>query len=295
MSDAVISERGYRHYGGRRLGRRGAIRAIVWDGVRRTLGLRRKGRRKVFPWALIAVTLGGASIFLAIHYAASVALGGGIDLDLPQNGEFFDFQALIWLLFIALAAPELLIPDRTQGVLSVYFSRPLRVSDYLAAKAAAIAFLVLGAYLIPQLTLHLGLAALSDSGFLAYLFENLDVLWKIGAVALVYLSVHASVAMALAAVIPRRGFAAGAFLGGLVILNQVIDVVARADFPGARYFAFLAVERHPRIVRDWAFDITTVDYTPLAVGFEPWHSLVAAAALVFISWAVVWFRYSKLA
>ncbi|MFQ5966415.1 MAG: hypothetical protein ACE5MI_02255 [Acidimicrobiia bacterium] len=295
MSDAVILERGYRHYDGPRLGRKGAMRAIVWDGVRRTLGLRRKARRKIFPWSLIAVTFGGAAIFLALHYAASVALGGGIDLELPTYGEFFDFLGLIWLLFIALAAPELLIPDRAQGVLSVYFSRPLRVTDYLGAKAASIAVLVFSAYLIPQLTLHLGLASLSDDGFLRYLVDNAGVLWKVAFVASVYVAVHASLAMAVAAVIPRRGFAAGVFLGGALILNQLTAVIARADFPGARYFAFLAVERHPRIVRDWVFDITTVDYTPIAVGFEPWHSLVAAAIIVLASWTVVWLRYRRIA
>jgi len=295
MADAVILERGYRHYEGPRLGRRGAVAAIVWDGVRRSLGLRRKARRKVFPWAVIAVTLGGAAIFLAIHYAASVALGGGIDLNLPQNGEFFDFQGIIWLLFIASAAPELLIPDRTEGVLSVYFSRPLRVGDYLLGKGAAIGLLTTGAYLLPQLTLFFGLGALSSEGFLRYVADNADVLWKIGAVTIVFLALYASLAMAASAGIPRRGFAAGAFLGGLLILNQVAEVLARADFPLARYFAFLAFERHPRVVRDWIFEIRTVDYIPTAMGFEPWHSLAAVFAIVAACWAAIWLRYRKLA
>jgi ABC-2 type transport system permease protein len=295
MADAIIVDRGYRRYEGARNGRAGAVQAIIREGIRRTLGLRRKARRKVLPWTLIAITFIGVSVFLGIHFVASAALGGGIDLNLPRNGEFFDFVSVIWLLFIAMAAPELLVPDRTQGVLSVYFSRPLRVGDYLAAKAAALALLVLSAYLIPQVVLHLGLASLSADGFLVYLRENLDVLWKITAVSFVYLAVHGSIAMAVSAVIPRRGLAAGAFLGGLLILNGLAAAASNASFAAARYFALAAFEQHPRIVRDWVFDITTVDYIPIAAGFEPWHSLVVAVAIVVVSWLIVSRRYRRLA
>ena len=73
------------------------------------------------------------------------------------------------LLFIALAGPQLLIPDRTRGVLSVYFSRPLTVDGYLAFKTLAFATVVGAIYIVPQLLLHLGLALISDDGFLPYL------------------------------------------------------------------------------------------------------------------------------
>ena len=44
---AVIVDRGYRHYEGVRTGRRGAMLAILREGYRRALGLRRKAKRKV--------------------------------------------------------------------------------------------------------------------------------------------------------------------------------------------------------------------------------------------------------
>lgn len=294
MSDAVILDRGYRHYDGQRYGRRGATRAIVREGIRRILGLRRKARRKIFPWTVIAITFIGVAILLGIHFARAAFLGG-IDLELPQNGELFDFTSVIWLLFIAFAAPELLIPDRTQGVLSVYFSRPLLVSDYLLGKVGAIAFLVLGAYLVPQVALHLGLASLSDEGFLPYLGDNLDVLWQMGATALVYFAMHASVALTMAALIPRRGFAAGAFLGVMLVATPIIRLLATSDLPAARWLSFLALERHPRVVRDWWFDITTESYITTELGFEPWMSLAATILVTAVAGVVIYSRYRKLA
>ncbi len=66
------------------------------------------------------------------------------------------------LLFSALAGPELLIPDRSEGVLSIYASRPLTGPDYLAARAGALAIVLAGFMLLPQFLLYFGFAALQD-------------------------------------------------------------------------------------------------------------------------------------
>ena len=50
-------------------------------------------------------------------------------------------------MFTALAAPELLIPDRRDGVLSMLSSRPMTPSDYLGARFAALVAVV-GAFLL---------------------------------------------------------------------------------------------------------------------------------------------------
>ena len=73
----------------------------------------------------------------------------------------------ISLLFIALAGPLLLIPDRTKGVLSVYFSRPLTVDGYLTSKVGAFVTVVAAIYILPQVVLHLGLALIAEEGFLS--------------------------------------------------------------------------------------------------------------------------------
>jgi ABC-2 type transport system permease protein len=293
VTDQVIYDRGYRTYDGPRLGPAGARRAVFKDGVRRVLGLGRKARQKIFPWILIGIAVIAAAIFIGIHWAI-----GNIEESLregaPTYGGLFDFYSAISLLFIALAGPQLLIPDRIKGVLSVYFSRPLTVDGYLTSKVGAFATVVGAIYIVPQLLLHLGLSLISDDGFLPYLGDNLDILWKVPLTTLAFIGLHGSVIFILSAVIDRTGIAAASFLGILLAGGGVAGRVAEATFPGARYAALLAVDQHPRILRDYLFE-DTISYPAEIAGFEVWVSVVVIAVLVIIAaWFIRW-RYRKLA
>lgn len=297
-SDAVIVDRGYRGYDGQRTGSRGAVGAIVREGYRRVLGLRRKARRKVLPWFLISLALASVAILIGIHWVASnapIAPGEGQEL-LPGYGEYFDFISVVALLFMSLAAAELFVPDRVQGVLNVYFSRPLDSDLYLLGKLAALGSLILSFYLVPQLAFHIGLAAVDRAGFLSYLGAQLDVLWQVPAAALVYFAVHASLAVMIAAFVPRVGAAAGLFLGTMFILNATAAFfIEGTNLAIGRWFGLVALEQHPRYVRDWIFDIDTIDHLPERAGFAPWASLVVAALLVIVAAVVTRWQYRRIA
>jgi ABC-2 type transport system permease protein len=296
-NDAVIVDRGYRHYEGSRSGSRGAMGAIVREGYRRVLGLRRKARRKVLPWFLITLALASVAILIGIHWVASnTPIEEQAQEVLPRYGEYFDFISVVALLFMSLAAAELFVPDRVQGVLNVYFSRPLDVDHYLLAKVAALASLILSFYLVPQLAFHIGLASVDAAGFIDYLTNNLDVLWKIPATALVYFAVHASVAVVIAAFLPRVGAAAGLFLGTMFILNGMAAFfIEGTNLAFGRYFGLIALEQHPRYVRDWIFDIDTIEHLPERAGFEPWASLVVTGVLVVLAVVVTRWQYRRIA
>ena len=289
----VIYDRGYRHYDGPRLGPSGARRAVFKDGIKRALGLGRKARYKIFPWALISIAVIAATIFIGLHWAIG-DLAESIGEGIPTYGGLFDFYSAISLLFIAFAGPLLLIPDRTKGVLSVYFSRPLTVDGYLGAKVASFAVVVGAFYLIPQLLLHLGLALIADDGFLPYLGDNLDILWKVPVTTLGFVALHGAIVFSLSAVINRTGLAASAFLGILIAAGGVAEAVATATFSGARWAALLALDQHPRILRDYLFE-DTVDYPAELAGFDPWVSAVIVVALVVIATVIVRTRYRRLA
>lgn len=294
MTDGVIFDRGYRRYDGPRAGVAGARRAVVRDGVRRVLGLRRKARRKILPWSLLAIAVTSAAVFVGLHFFAG-QLPVDVAQQLPRYGELFDFFSWIGILFIALAGPTLLIPDRTQGVLSVYFSRPLTVTGYLQGKLVAFLGVTAIIYLGPQLALHLGLAFLSDDGFLGYLGANLDILWKVPVVTAGYLALHGGLVIAIAAVVARTGAAAAIFLGLLTAGGSIASRIGLIDVPGARFVTLLALDQHPRIVRDWLFDINTVDYPAEQVGFDPWVSVLVIAVVAI---GGVWWvhrRYRRLA
>jgi ABC-2 type transport system permease protein len=293
MTDQVIFDRGYRTYDGPRTGPSGARRAVYREGLKRILGLGRKARLKIFPWSLITIALISAAVFIGIHWAIgdiAESVGQGV----PSYGGLFDFYSAISLLFIAFAGPQLLIPDRTKGVLSVYFSRPLTVDGYLVSKVGAFATLVGAFYIVPQTVLHVGLALISEDGFLPYLSDNIDILWRVPATTLAFVALHGALVFILASVIGRTGIAAAAFLGILTAGTGIAARVAEASFAGARWVSLLALEQHPRIIRDYLFE-DTVQYPAEAAGFEVWASVIVIAVLAVIAVGFVRARYRRLA
>ena len=293
MTDQVIFDRGYRTYDGPRSGPSGALRAVFKDGLRRVLGLGRKARYKIFPWSLITIAVIAAAVFVGVHWAIgdiAESVGEGV----PSYGGLFDFYSAISLLFIAFAAPQLLIPDRTKGVLSVYFSRPLTVDGYLSSKVGAFAALIGAFYMVPQLVLHIGLSLISDDGFIPYLTDNLDILWKVPVTTLAFVALHGAIVFPLSSLINRTGIAAAAFLGVLTAGSGIAARVAEASFPGARWVSLLALDQHPRIIRDHFFE-DTIDYPAEIAGFEVWMSVVVIAVLVALAVVFVRQRYRRLA
>lgn len=294
MTDAVIYDRGYKAYDGELLGRRAPRRAIVKDGIRRILGIRRKARRKVVPWALLSIGLLTAAILVGLLFSLG-SLSEALAEGLPSYPELFDLYSRISLLFLAITIPELLGPDRAQGVTSVYFSRPMSVADYLIGKATAYLVMAASIYLVPQLVFHLGAAALAEEGFLAYLTGNLDVLWQVAASALGFMLIHGGVLAVVGAYVDRTSFAAATFLGILLAGGNLAGVVSQAAFPGARFASLFALDDHPRYVRDWIFDSDLGSYWPERAGFEPWVSLVVIAVVAIGGSAWVYRRYRRLA
>jgi ABC-2 type transport system permease protein len=293
MTDQVIYDRGYRTYDGERTGPGGARKAVYKDGIRRVLGLGRKAREKVYPWVMISIAIGMAAIVIGVHWFIG-DLAQSLSEGVPTYGELFDLYSWIGLLFIAFAAPWLLIPDRTRGVLSVYFSRPLTVDGYLSSKVAAFATVVGGIYLIPQLVLHLGLGLISDDGFLTYMGDNIDVLWKVPVITLSFVAMHGALAFLLSAVINRPGVASAAFLGVLIPGRFIAAQISEASFPGSRWTSLLAFDHLPRIIRDDLFR-DTVTYPAEAVGFDGWTAAAVIAVAVVVSAIIVRARYRRLA
>jgi ABC-2 type transport system permease protein len=293
MTDQVIYDRGYRTYEGERTGPAGARKAVYKEGIRRVLGLGRKAREKVYPWVMIATAVGMAAIVIGVHWfigdlAESLAEG------VPSYGELFDLYSWIGLLFIAFAGPWLLIPDRTRGVLSVYFSRPLTVDGYLTAKVGAFVSVVGAIYLVPQVVLHLGLGLISSDGFLTYMGDNLDILWKVPVTTLAFVAMHGALAFLLSAFIDRPGIASAAFLGVLIPGRFIAAQISEATFAGARWTSLLAFDHLPRVIRDVLFRDTVI-YPAETAGFGGWTAAAVIGAAVVVAAVLVRARYRRLA
>jgi ABC-2 type transport system permease protein len=280
----AVFDLGYRPHDGPRLGRGAAIEATVKDGVRRVLGLRRNFRKKIIPWGLFAIALLPAVVFVGLVFFTSQFAGDTVgDSPFASHSAYFDLAAVSVLLFSALAGPELLIPDRSEGVLSIYASRPLTGRDYLAARAGALVIVLAGFMLLPQLLLYFGFAALEDGGFASNLVSSLDEIPKFVLTALAYVAGFGAPALLVAATVKRSSVASGVYVAAMFVLEGVAaGLVESGSTP---IVGALAMIDHPTAVRDAIYDQSS-DLVVHQADLSVWVSigvivlLVAAAAFV---------------
>jgi hypothetical protein len=292
-SDGYLYDLGYQPYEGEHLGRSGARLAVFRDGMRKVLGLRRRARTKFLPWGLFLIGIFPAVVFIGIG-----VIGGQFGVDDPDtlfgHSEYFELSGPIALIFIALASAELLIPDRVEGTIQVYASRPLTTADYLGSKAAALVALVAGFMMLPQLMLWLGLGGLASGGFLDYITSHIDDLGKAALATLVYLAAYLPIAFAVASLASRTSVSAGAFAAAFFATSPLTAGIV--DQGGFDIVALGALEHHPRYVRDWIFDANNNPrgWIPERAGYEPIVSLLVIGAVAAISIFVVVRRYRSL-
>ena len=290
----AVYDLGYEPYHGERRGRKGAMLTIWGDGNRRVLGVRRKARRKIMPWLLIAMALLPAIVFVGVAFVVPAGVANEFDLA-EANSNFFQLGGTIVMLFTALAAPELLIPDRRDGVLSMLSSRPLTSSDYLAARFASNITVVAGFLLIPQLLLFIGQAGTDPDGLLQGLINAAPTIPRILAVTAVYVIAYVPLGFMIASLVKRKSIAASVFLAVIIGLTAFAEAVVRNSvLPGGRWVALLAPVNTADAANNWLFGTVNNDSLLAAADIHP---LMGIAALVVIGSAAVMFsvrRYRRL-
>lgn len=206
----VIHDIGYRHYEGDRLGRSAIVRALFLDSLRGAFGLGRSARSKVIPFLLMAVVSAPALI-------VAIVVNVGAQDDFPFELTSYPFFVYIPMsLYVAAQAPASVSRDLRFRVVSLYFSRPLRRSDYVAAKYAAMATAVFTILALPLLVL-------AGGGLLAG-FPALDTLGRLGAAlvgAALAAPVSGGIGLLIASVTPRRGLGVAAVVAFFVVVVGV--------------------------------------------------------------------------
>ncbi len=142
------------------------------------------------------------------------------------NYVTFD-DAMSWLVifFAAIVAPELVSRDLRAGVLPLYFSRPLRASDYVVAKVAALVsavWLLLG---VPQFIMFLGGAFTTKTGMRGVWHELGDLLPGWG-YSVLWALVFASIGLLVASLTGKRAFAAGGIVAIFLMTTPVVGVLS---------------------------------------------------------------------
>jgi ABC-2 type transport system permease protein len=275
MTTAEIFDRGYRRFDGERAGVSAAVRSVAWYTTKSMLGIGRKGRHKVFP-VLIALI---AFLPTIIIFGIVALLGDFADGIRPEYYEFlgpsetFGFLIFAHFLYAVAVAPEAIVRDRRDGMLSLYLSTPLTRWTYLGAKTLAVAGTMAIVVLGPALLLLLGYTIQGQGpDGPAEWFEVLGQL-LLGGTAIV--AVYCAVSLAIASLTDRRAFASIAVLLALVGLGLVTGLLVEvADYSTNTYTAdptAMAFEFATRVGgdRDEEFlgDISTGVITAAVIGW----------------------------
>lgn len=204
----AVYDRGYRPYDGELGGRPAARRALYKASMRRAVGLRRSWRQKFFPWLLLAVASVPAIVWVGVAYITRNTPASAIEIITFR--EYLGVSTAL-LVFVGLAAPDVLCPDRRNRTLPLLFSRPLTGTDYVVAKVGAIASLVFLFSFLPQVVLYVGQMLVSDSA-LTYVRDNLEVLWQVPLGTAAFSLYFSSLACMISSLTTRRLIAAASLL-----------------------------------------------------------------------------------
>jgi ABC-2 type transport system permease protein len=258
-SGAEIFDLGYQPYEGERRGRWARRRAIWRDGVRIALGLGRGVAAKIAPWLLIGLALVPMVIFVILAAFLGSVPTSPDDFELPSYADYYDFAIVPLGLFAAVVAPLLVCPDRQDGVLALYASRPITPRDYIASRWMAF-FTVAGAVAFaPEAILFLW-NALDARGVRSWLGDNWDILPRSLLVAALVAGFFTTLALVVSTFTTRRAYASIAALAVLFI-GSAIGGIAEDNFTGG-VADVLSLANMPQVLVDtahWAFGDPVAD------------------------------------
>jgi ABC-2 type transport system permease protein len=210
VSDARIVDRGYRAYDGPRRGTRGAVATLARQSALRALGLRRTAWAKLLPLLSAVIAYLPATVFVGV--AALFPEEIDADTVLPAYGEYYGFITAAIIVFVALVGPEVLCPDRRDGMLGLYLASPLTRDSYLVAKALAVVPVLAIVTVGPPLLLLVG-RTLSDAGPDG-IVGFLSVLGRVVASGLAISAAYTAISLAAASLTDRRAVASA----GVILL-----------------------------------------------------------------------------
>lgn len=223
-----VYDLGYQRYSGPREGRSRARKALYLDGVKLVLGIGRGARAKILPILLFASAVIPAVTFVIILSSASqLGVGDTASQFIPGPADYNGAISMLFILFGAIMAPELLTPDRKDRVIDLYLVRPITSDDYVITRVAAFFSIVFALAMSGQIVLQIGLLLTSSDPW-GYLKDNwLDIPRFIGAGALLALFVTA-IPMAVASFTTRRAYATAFVIGVFFVSTFAVNALTAA-------------------------------------------------------------------
>ena len=295
--EGTVFDIGYQHYDGPREGRNRARLSVYKDGLKNSLGLGRGVRAKILPWLFIGVLLMVALVMVIIAGTVDRFVGAGTAeaLDLPSHSDFYGIASIILFIFAAIGAPELLCPDRRDGVISLYLVRPLTGSDYIIARWGAFFTVMLLVAWLPQFILLTGLV-LGDPEPADYLIENWLDIPKFLAAGAAIAAYTTTLALLTAGFTTRRAYAS-AFLVGLFVVSTPFTMGLASEIGGTlgQWISMFNLSNIPVHVNDVIFGETSgVTRSAPAGEFSAWILVGWFFLWTVVPAGILWLRYRRL-
>jgi len=213
INETTIHDLGYQRYEGARDGVRGAWRALFAQGFRAMFGLGRPLKSKAVPAFVLSATMLPCLAVLA----ASSASGGQLPI---AYGGLIQAQLILFVLFAAAQAPEVMSHDQQHRVLPLILTRDVTRDVYASARIAAVLCALLVVCAAPLLLLYVGEIGIAVDPATAFrkmgakagpvLMQATLSAWVIGAIG-----------AAMASMTPRRAYATASVIGVFLVAAAV--------------------------------------------------------------------------
>ncbi len=279
-----VFDRGYAHYDGAREGRRRAVLSLFTYSIKRAMGIRKSWTAKVLPILLYI----SAFIPLIVMIGIAALLPGANVASYP---DYFGGIFVIVGIFSATVIPEILIPDRQEKTLPLYFARAITRFDYVVAKLAAAAVLTMTISVLPAIILWLGRQLTADAPWNA-MQDNIGDLGRVIVLGTLIALTLGTMALVISSMTDRKGVAIAVIVIGFVVLSGLIDLaIVELDQEWRRVLVLGAFGHVFNAIGSSLFDVqpdNIVRRADLPVGvYYGWCLFVVVAGSLFVRW-----RYS---
>ncbi|MDQ4044004.1 MAG: ABC transporter permease [Chloroflexota bacterium] len=225
-----VFDRGYAHYDGPREGRRRAVLSLFSYSIKRAMGIRKPWTAKILPILLYVSSF--VPMIVIIGMAALVP-----NANVASYPEYFSGIFFLVGIFAGTVIPEILIPDRQEKTLPLYFARSITRFDYVFAKLAAAAVLTMTISVIPAIILWTGRQLTAESPARA-VRDNIGDLWRVILLGTLIALTLGTISLVISSMTDRKGVAIAVIIIAFLVVTGLVELaIAELDQDWRRYLA----------------------------------------------------------